>query len=207
MDDPDEFENKHVHSVYENISQNFSDTRYKVWSSVKKFIMDIPSTAQVLEVGCGNGKNLKDMKHVSSKVGCDMSPSFVNMVIKEGIECHHANILNLPYQTGGFDYTLCIAVLHHLSTQERREKGLSELIRVTKPGGFILIQVWAMEQPDNSRRKFSAQDSLVSWDNSLERYYHLFVKGELENLVTNKNVNIVESFYEIGNWGVVLKVN
>lgn len=205
--DAQHFEDKNVHLVYDKISSHFSNTRYKVWTSVKKFISEIPSSAAVLEVGCGNGKNLLEISHVSNKQGCDMSLYFVEMVQRSGIECCHANILNLPYQHNTFDYVLCIAVLHHLSTENRRKQGLSELIRVTNPGGFIFIQVWAFEQPEESRRKFNEQDSLVSWDNTEHRYYHLFVKGELESLIKSFDVNIVNSFYEHGNWGLILQKN
>ena len=52
------YEKTHVHDVYESISDHFSQTRYKVWPSVKKFLDEIPDNASVLEVGCGNGKNL-----------------------------------------------------------------------------------------------------------------------------------------------------
>jgi hypothetical protein len=37
-----------------------------------------------------------------------------------------------------------------------------------------------------------------------ERYYYVFKKDELENLI-NDSVTIVESFYELGNWGVILE--
>ena len=37
-----------------------------------------------------------------------------------------------------------------------------------------------------------------------KRYYYVFKQNELESLIHNKNM-IVESFYEKGNWGVVLK--
>jgi ubiquinone/menaquinone biosynthesis C-methylase UbiE len=205
--DAEEFERTNVHEVYDKISTHFSNTRYKVWKSVKKIIESIPSTASVLEVGCGNGKNLKDMSHVKNKTGCDMSPQFVDMVLKMGIECRIANILNLPHESEMFDYVLCIAVLHHLSTENRRKQGIDELIRVTKPGGVIFIQVWALEQPAKSKRQFNEQDSLVSWDNIEHRYYHLFVCGELEKLVKSLNVNITDSFYEDGNWVMILKRN
>ena len=45
-----------------------------------------------------------------------------------------------------FDVTLCIAVLHHLATAERRLEGLKELVRITRPGGLVLVYVWALEQ-------------------------------------------------------------
>lgn len=50
------------------------------------------------------------------------------------------------FRSDAFDVCLCIAVLHHLSTAERRLAGLRELVRVTRPGGLVLVYVWALEQ-------------------------------------------------------------
>ena len=41
---------------------------------------------------------------------------------------------------------LCIAVLHHISTLERRLAMLAELARVLRCGGRALVTVWASEQ-------------------------------------------------------------
>ena len=48
---------------------------------------------------------------------------------------------------------LCIAVLHHLSTAERRLSGLRELVRITRPGGLVLVYVWALEQEAKRAKK------------------------------------------------------
>jgi tRNA (uracil-5-)-methyltransferase TRM9 len=44
------------------------------------------------------------------------------------------------------DFSISIAVIHHFSTPERRLAAIKELVRITRPGGTILIFVWAMEQ-------------------------------------------------------------
>jgi alkylated DNA repair protein alkB family protein 8 len=41
---------------------------------------------------------------------------------------------------------LCIAVLHHISTVERRITMLSELARTLRCGGRALVTVWASQQ-------------------------------------------------------------
>ena len=41
---------------------------------------------------------------------------------------------------------LCIAVLHHISTVERRVAMLAELARVLRCGGRAVVTVWASEQ-------------------------------------------------------------
>lgn len=45
-----------------------------------------------------------------------------------------ADAMALPYKSGCCDAVLCIAVLHHISSVERRVKLLTELARLLKPG-------------------------------------------------------------------------
>ena len=96
-------------------------------------------------VGCGNGKNL----HVTADsfvVGCDNCLELLKVAGSRGGEVGVADCLNLPYRSAIFDSTISIAVIHHLCTEERRVKAIQELCRITKPGGTILVYVWAFEQ-------------------------------------------------------------
>ena len=72
----------------------------------------------------------------------------------------------MPFNDNEFDYVLSVAVIHHFSSSERRIEAIKELIRITKKGGDIFIQVWAFEQPETSKRKFTKQDEMVSWNKS-----------------------------------------
>ncbi|RHN74032.1 putative tRNA (carboxymethyluridine(34)-5-O)-methyltransferase [Medicago truncatula] len=67
-----------------------------------------------------------------------------------GNEVLVADAVNLPYRTGFGDAAISIAVLHHLSTENRRRKAIEELVRVVKKGGLVLITVWAVEQEDEA---------------------------------------------------------
>lgn len=58
---------------------------------------------------------------------------------------------------------MSIAVLHHISSRDRRLQLLSELTRIVRPGGVILVCAWAIEQEKASRRQFDAADVLVPW--------------------------------------------
>ncbi|KAE9595940.1 putative tRNA (carboxymethyluridine(34)-5-O)-methyltransferase [Lupinus albus] len=69
---------------------------------------------------------------------------------KKGHEVLVADAVNLPYKTGFGDAAISIAVLHHLSTENRRRKAIEELVRIVKKGGLVLITVWAVEQEDKS---------------------------------------------------------
>lgn len=74
-----------------------------------------------------------------------------------------ADALRLPYRSNFFDAAICIAVLPHLSTVERRVKVLRELYRILRIGGVFMVTAWAFEQPPSSKRVFESQDVWVTW--------------------------------------------
>ena len=75
-----------------------------------------------------------------------------------------ADCMSVPFRTSSCDAAICIAVLHHLSTRERRKRCIEELVRVVKPGGVVNVQAWAMDQEEGSRRKFAANDVFVPFN-------------------------------------------
>ena len=54
-----------------------------------------------------------------------------------------ADSLKLPLRANICDAFICIAVIHHFSNEDIRNKAIEEMIRVTKVGGEGLIYVWA----------------------------------------------------------------
>ena len=69
----------------------------------------------------------------------------------------------LPYRSRSFDAALSIAVLHHLSTDARRELLVAETMRVVRVGGEALFYAWALEQEEGGRsgHRFEGKDVLV----------------------------------------------
>ncbi|KIY68614.1 hypothetical protein CYLTODRAFT_421459 [Cylindrobasidium torrendii FP15055 ss-10] len=160
-------------------------------------------------------------------------------------EVVHGDALGRCWRNGIFDYAISIATIHHLSSPERRMQSVQRLLEAVSPyHGRVLIYVWAIEQDDKSKRvipsestSISGQDVLVPWvlsasamgatqgsDRVLERYYHMFAKGELTGLVTQaaqkmglavgtqaagheetEGVEIVQDGYERSNYFVVLR--
>ena len=188
----DSLEKKYVYDVYQKIAKHFDITRGYLWHRVRLFLNAIPKNAIIADVGCGNGKNTYDFPFYSMSI--DLCPEFTKICSDRKLEALTANALILPIRSNVFDYTICIAMLHHISSPERRIEVIKELIRITKPGGQIFIQVWAYEQPLESKKKFSQQDNYIPWhtqwkytDSSEEeiylRYYHVFKERELEQLL------------------------
>ena len=206
-------ERDYVLLTYNKIAQNFSDTRHSVWDYVAKFIQSIPESSKVLEVGCGNGKNMRMRSDITFD-GCDISPEFVKICKTRGLNVIEANNLDLPYADNSYNFVLSVAVIHHLSSYENRLQSIKELVRISKPNGKIFIEVWAYEQGPESRISFREQDVLVPFkdkvtiENLGNRFYHVFREGELKELVSKiDNITIIEEFYEKGNWGIIIQKN
>jgi len=200
-------EDIYVKNVYNEIYNEFDTTRYRPWTCVEDFLDQVPKNSMIGDIGCGNGKNMFYRKDCIN-LGCDFSENLVKLCNEKSLQVIQGNILNVPFQDNLFNHTLCIAVLHHLSTIEMRKQAIQELIRITKLNGKILILVWAFEQEQSSRRKFTKQANLIDWKDKKgnilgKRYYYVFKKNELESLIP-ENIQIEKSFYEKSNWGVIL---
>jgi ubiquinone/menaquinone biosynthesis C-methylase UbiE len=195
--------------VYNNIAYDFSNTRYKIWNSVKDFIDTIKIDDINIDVGCGNGKNMLYRKELNF-VGIDICENFVKICKSRNLNVDIGNILNINYPDNHFNNIICIAVIHHLDYISRI-KAIQELFRICKSNGKIMIYVWSFQQPENSKRKFNSHDEMVPYKlkngETYYRYYHLYDKYELENEINSSNINvdIISSIYENGNYCVILK--
>ena len=49
--DMEELEAEHVHKVYSQIAEHFSDTRFKPWPRIAQFLMEQPPGSIIADVG------------------------------------------------------------------------------------------------------------------------------------------------------------
>ncbi|XP_041360142.1 alkylated DNA repair protein alkB homolog 8-like [Gigantopelta aegis] len=153
-------EQLHVHEVYDEIADHFSGTRYKAWPKVADFVTSVPAGSLLADIGCGNGKYLGLNKSIFA-IGSDRSSSLSSICQERQFQVFVGDVMSLPIRSNTFDVCLCIAVIHHLSTEERRRKAISELVRILRYGGQVLIYVWAMEQKQDKVKSKYLKDSKV----------------------------------------------
>jgi ubiquinone/menaquinone biosynthesis C-methylase UbiE len=211
----------YVHDFYDTVSVEWSSTRYKSWPNVVRFLNICPPNTITGDIGCGNGKNIfSAMENGKFVISMDYSISMLNTIspnirrkqdsmeksfLSEKYDLLAGDITNCPFRSSFFDQIICIAVLHHLTSVDRRLLAIKEMHRVLKIGGKILIYVWAFEQSEDSRRQFSSHDCLIPWKNKT-RYIHLYIENELRDLITSTNLFIIEeTYYDKGNWCVIAK--
>jgi SAM-dependent methyltransferase len=99
---------------------------------------------RALDVGCGTGaltSELVTRLGAGSVAAVDPSESFVAATRERhpGVDVRQAPAELLPFPSGEFDATLAQLVVHFMTDPVR---GLTEMRRVTRPGGILAACVW-----------------------------------------------------------------
>ena len=195
MDNPIIFERKNVKDIYNLISNEFSSKRFSKWSWIELFLDDL-DTGLILDIGCGNGRNMTHTKH--QFVGIDNCENFIKICLNKGLNVINCDMTKIPLKENYFDCILSIASFHHLSCPNRRHECLKEMSRMLKPNGSILLSVWSYDQTHNYKLKFEYGNNYVPWKNKDgavkgQRYYYIFKPKELRELL--------EIYFKIELWG------
>lgn len=177
-----------VKQQYSIIASSFSKTRYKKWQCIDNFLQNIQPNETILELGCGNGKNIINYKLQST--GVDICPELCAICKNQGINVIESNILDFNSDIL-YDYILCVAVIHHFSKLEDKNKLLDKIKSLLKPSGKAIITCWLTTEP---RYNLTHGDNFIKFG-QINRYYYIFEPNELYNLCKNK-FNIVNNYDE-----------
>lgn len=107
----------------------------------------------VLDVGCGVGGSISELGKAGYDAFAVDLPEQAPLWAAAGNDPNRffvASALNLPFQDNSFDFVFSLGVVEHIGTilghcalasdyQLKRQQYAKELLRVTKPGGRILI--------------------------------------------------------------------
>jgi len=103
---------------------------------------------RVLDMGCGTGEYTLwyAMKGANEVTGIDLSEGSLTIARQrkeEGdfgnVEFRKMDILNCELSDNYFDYSYSVGVLHHTGDPFR---GFKHLVRVTKPGGIVVVSLY-----------------------------------------------------------------
>ncbi|TKR67377.1 hypothetical protein L596_023538 [Steinernema carpocapsae] len=144
-DEAKRVEDRYVAEVYETIASHFDETRHSKWNAVSNFLKELKDGSLLFDIGCGNGKYLFEDNRLI-KFGMDYCMNLCEIVQHKGHNVARGDSLHLPFLSDTADAVLCIAVIHHFSTNERRLQAVREMGRILKPGGRGIITVWSLDQ-------------------------------------------------------------
>jgi ubiquinone/menaquinone biosynthesis C-methylase UbiE len=94
----------------------------------------------VLECGCGTGLILQRVAEFARTAkGLDLSPGMLRLARARGLDVTEGRVTELPFADATFDVTCSFKVLAHVPDIGR---ALSEMARVTRPGGVVLAEFY-----------------------------------------------------------------
>ncbi len=92
---------------------------------------------RILDVGVGLGRLLSPFKNLE-RFGVDISLEYLKIAKTKNITCSLSKVEELPYKDKLFDIIVCTDVLEHVLDFN---KSISEILRVLKPNGYLIIRV------------------------------------------------------------------
>lgn len=103
------------------------------------------STIDLLECGCGGTPELDLLDLCSHYTGVDFSETGIRragrVLADSGVdhELRLADVCDLPFPDARFDAVYAARMIYHIPDPEAQAKALQEMLRVTKPGGVVVI--------------------------------------------------------------------
>lgn len=202
-----------VKKDYSQIAEDFSATRKCGWMEFKNFKKYIKEGQTIVDAGCGNGRLRNSLPKNIEYIGIDNNQKLLN----EGQKLHpsekfvQGDLLNISLSYNAADVTFCIAALHHIPSSKLRKKVITELKRITKKNGYVIITVWNLWQKKYWKSILKAlfhsyewNDLFIPWANKVNRYYHAFTMRELKKLL-EPEFEIVEFFKSNHNFCAICK--
>ena len=209
--------------TYEEIAEGVEEKRQSPWTDLFEFETTLDRHRRILEIGCGSGRNVVHFASTGHWViALDIARGMLALAVKRvrgrglssSVHFLQGDAVSLPLKDETADACLYVAVLHHLPTRQERLASLNEVARCLRRGGKVLISVWAFEQKRfqhelraHQEKKGGFGDITVPISTRegkvLKRFYHLFVKEELEELVAASGLGIERHFKSHDNYFVV----
>jgi SAM-dependent methyltransferase len=147
--------------------------------------LPLPRDARVLDAGCGTGRTMDELIGYGEVHGFDLNPLGVEHARGRGhADVQVARLEEIPYQDDSFDLVTCLDVVEHTPDDGR---SLRELLRVTRPGGWLVVTVpayqllWSSHDVANQhyrryrRGQLAAAGETAGWVPAAWTYFNTFL--------------------------------
>ncbi len=205
---------KYVKEAFDKIASTYDRGRRTWYELIEIFRKYVSSNNGFIgDFGCGTGRNTVVLAVDNDVVGLDISWNMIKILKKKSyrVKRSHkiypivASMNMLPFRDNVFKAVTMFAALHNIPYIENRRKVLSEVWRVCKNNGVLLITVWRLLYPKNLLRslihwiRYNKEfgDALIVWrkkDMKIYRFYHFFTGKELSKLIRHQKFSLIRIF-------------
>ncbi|NRB15970.1 MAG: class I SAM-dependent methyltransferase [Rhizobiales bacterium] len=129
--------------------------------------LNLPANAELLEIGCGPGGLARDLASAGYRVtGIDSSSSMVqraeqNQPASNAVQFLQADALNMPIQNEKYDVVIAASLLNVV---KNKQKLISEMMRVTKVNGIIMVVFPTPRFTKNNATNFANSHNLPAFE-------------------------------------------
>lgn len=127
--------------VYQNEANHwwYRVRRSMVKEILSSFVHRHREPIKILDVGCGTGLLLSELQAFGLAEGIDMSPRAIEYCKQRGLKVAlQGDATALPYPDASFDAVTILDVLEHIKDDRAT---CTEILRVLKPGGIVIVMV------------------------------------------------------------------
>jgi SAM-dependent methyltransferase len=101
--------------------------------------LNLPPGIEILDAGCGSGRNMVELTEFGEVTGLELAEASVEAARERCVgEVVAGSVDDMPFADDSFDLAVSLDVIEHLPDEHR---SLSEMRRVVKPGGTLLVTV------------------------------------------------------------------
>ena len=159
----------------------------------------------IVEVGAGTGRySVALAKEGYSVTAVELVPHNLDVLRSkldgsEPITAMQGNALDLSvFPDRSFDLTMLLGPMYHLFTWEDKIQALSEAVRVTKPGGYILV-AYCMNEPTIIQYVFLENhlDDVLGNDMLTDDWHCKSEPKEIFELVRTEDISLLNSGFPL----------
>jgi len=154
-------------------------------------VVQLPSGCRLLDVATGTGARAFAFANSAREVvGIDMSEAMLRIARRKNrfsnVTFQQADAADLPFEDDSFDAS-CVSFALHEMPSSIRDRVVREMVRVTKPGGLVIVVDYAL--PRNRVASSFAYHVIKLYERD---HYATFVKSDLAALLENAGVELAE---------------
>lgn len=165
---------------------------------------DAATSSAVLDVATGTGQQaFAFAKRGHDVIGVDLTESMLEIARRHNkgglVKFEVADATQLRFEANSFD-VCCISFALHDMPPSIREKVLQQMVRVTKPGGIIVMVDYDL--PHNKIGRALIYRLITLYEGE---YYEQFIASDLDSLLRKTGIEVTERVSILFGAGRILK--